>query len=545
MQEVTLATALLQGWSTAAYRPIDDALVGSLLRWVGQGWPFRSAVVYHLDPASKSMLAVGVTGPSAISVSRQPVPCTDSKWQELEKWLDAKEVLRQNSPRRSGKLALLAPESFSESIAIPLATDRDGEELGVRGAVVFEIERGRLAQPSQDSQLLAWGGPFGLALANRLRKDRETTTDAGVADTGDRADRKALREIVVGADAGLRAVMERVQLVAGSDMPVLILGDTGTGKEVVARAIHTRSARSSGPFLRVNCGAIPPELIDSQLFGHERGSFTGASDQRKGWFERAEGGTLFLDEIGELPLAAQVRLLRVLQEKQIERVGGQETLHVDVRIVTATHRDLASMVHQRTFREDLWYRINVFPILLPRLAERREDIPELARHFARKASTSFGIPYVEPTYSDIDQLIEYHWPGNIRELQAVIDRAVILGRGVRLEIATSLGLGQQPRYTPAPDNNEPTFYEVIPESVPPIASGASTAAPNVSSGASSDARIESLNESMKRHIERALIACNGQIEGKRGAADTLRINPHTLRAKMRKLGIHWSDYRKS
>ncbi|MFN9434315.1 MAG: hypothetical protein ACK6DC_05170, partial [Planctomycetota bacterium] len=148
MQEVTLATALLQGWSTAAYRPIDDALVGSLLRWVGQGWPFRSAVVYHLDPASKSMLAVGVTGPSAISVSRQPVPCTDSKWQELEKWLDAKEVLRQNSPRRSGKLALLAPESFSESIAIPLATDRDGEELGVRGALVFEIERGRLAQPS-------------------------------------------------------------------------------------------------------------------------------------------------------------------------------------------------------------------------------------------------------------------------------------------------------------------------------------------------------------------------------------------------------------
>jgi transcriptional regulator with GAF, ATPase, and Fis domain len=252
-----------------------------------------------------------------------------------------------------------------------------------------------------------------------------------------------------------------------------------------------------------------------------------------------------LDEIGELTLAAQVRLLRVLQEKQIERVGGQEMLHVDVRIVTATHRDRASMVHQRAFREDLWYRINVFPILLPTFSERREDIPELARHFARKASTSFGIPYVEPTYSDIDQLIEYHWPGNIRELQAVIDRAVILGRGVRLEIATSLGIGQQPRYTPAPDNNEPTFYEVIPESIPPIASVASVGAPATPGGASSDARIESLNESMKRHIERALIACGGQIEGKRGAAETLRINPHTLRAKMRKLGIRWSDYRKN
>jgi hydrogenase-4 transcriptional activator len=544
MQEVTLATALLQGWSLAAYPPIDDGLVGSLLGWVSQGWPFRSVVVYHFESTSKSILVVGASGPSAVSVSRESITCSDAKWHEMAKWLDSREVLRQNSPRRSGKLAFLAPEAFSESIAIPLVADRDGEQLGVRGAVIFEIERGRLAQPSQDNELVAWGGPFGLALANRLRKHRESTHDTSAADPADRLDRKALREIVVGADAGLRAVMERVQLVAGSDMPVLILGDTGTGKEVVARAIHTRSSRSSGPFLRVNCGAIPPELIDSQLFGHERGSFTGASDQRKGWFERAEGGTLFLDEIGELPLAAQVRLLRVLQEKQIERVGGQQMLHVDVRIVTATHRDLASMVHQRAFREDLWYRINVFPILLPTLSERREDIPELARHFARKASTSFGIPYVEPTFGDIDQLIEYHWPGNIRELQAVIDRAVILGRGVRLEIGASLGLGQQRRYTPVPDNNEPTFYEVIPESIPSIAPLATTEASSNSGVSAGDSRIESLNESIKRHIERALIASNGQIEGKRGAAEALRINPHTLRAKMRKLGIRWSDYRK-
>jgi hydrogenase-4 transcriptional activator len=546
MLEGSLAKSLLQGWELAAYRPIDDALVGAMHSLLGQNWPFPSAIVYQFDAASKGLLVVGASGPNGSLVSRQPSQCTDSKWIELEKWVTSGEILRQNSPRRSGKLALLAPDAFSESMAIPLHVEGASESLALRGAVVFEIERGRIAQPKQDAQLLAWGGPFGLGLANRVRGNREATRDLGSQDPSDRADRKALREIVVGADAGLRAVMERVQLVAGSDMPVLILGDTGTGKEVVARAIHTRSARSSGPFLRVNCGAIPPELIDSQLFGHERGSFTGASDQRKGWFERAEGGTLFLDEIGELPLAAQVRLLRVLQEKQIERVGGQETLHVDVRIVTATHRDLASMVHQRTFREDLWYRINVFPILLPRLSERREDIPELARHFARKASTSFGIPYVEPTYSDIDQLIEYHWPGNIRELQAVIDRAVILGRGVRLEIATSLGIGQQPRYAPLPDNNEPTFYEVIPESIPPVGSistGSSPPVPTV--GSSNDSRIESLNESMKRHIERALIACNGQIEGKRGAAETLRINPHTLRAKMRKLGIHWSDYRKS
>ncbi len=223
--------------------------------------------------------------------------------------------------------------------------------------------------------------------------------------------------------------MERVQIVATSDMPVLILGETGTGKEVVARAIHGRSPRSSKPFVRVNCGAIPPELIDSQLFGHERGSFTGASEQRKGWFERADGGTLFLDEIGELPLAAQVRLLRVLQEHQFERVEGQSHIHVDVRIVAATHRDLSIMVHNRTFREDLWYRINVFPILLPGLRERVEDIPALVRHFAKRAAEKFGLHYVEPSLAEIKQLMNYRWPGNIRELQAVIDRAVILGGG--------------------------------------------------------------------------------------------------------------------
>ena len=549
MQQEALLKALNRGWEIAAYRPIDDVWMAEMLRLVREHWPLQSAIVYELDAATKSLLIAGATGANASAIGRQAISCTDSKWQELDKWMRSGVVLRQNSPRRSGKLAILTPEEFSASLAIPLfvngAFDGAREELALYGAVVFEIERGRVASTDLDPVLQAWSGPIGLALTNRIRSKRESSRDLSTQDSVDRPDRKALRDIVVGADAGLRAVMERVQLVAGSDMPVLILGDTGTGKEVVARAIHTRSARSTGPFLRVNCGAIPPELIDSQLFGHERGSFTGASDQRKGWFERAEGGTLFLDEIGELPLAAQVRLLRVLQEKTIERVGGQETIHVDVRIVTATHRDLASMVHQRTFREDLWYRINVFPILLPRLSERREDIPELARHFARKASASFGITYVEPTYSDIDQLIEYHWPGNIRELQAVIDRAVILGRGVRLEIATSLGLGQQPRYTPAPDNNEPTFYEVIPESVPPMGSVVATPTASPPIGSGNDARIESLNESMKRHIERALLACNGQIEGKRGAADTLRINPHTLRAKMRKLGIRWSDYRKS
>ena len=222
-----------------------------------------------------------------------------------------------------------------------------------------------------------------------------------------RLGRKEIGDTIVGAESGLRSVMDRVELVAPSDAPVLIFGETGTGKELVARAIHNRSRRASGPFDRVNCGAIPPELIDSQLFGHERGAFTGAVEGRRGWFERADGGTLFLDEIGELPLPAQVRMLRILQDGWMERVGGEQSIHVNVRIVAATHRDLAAMVAEGRFREDLWYRIAVFPIVLPTLRERREDIPQLVEHFAARAATRFGLAPVKPTPDDLELLADY------------------------------------------------------------------------------------------------------------------------------------------
>jgi transcriptional regulator with GAF, ATPase, and Fis domain len=345
-----------------------------------------------------------------------------------------------------------------------------------------------------------------------------------------RLGRQEINEAVVGAETGLRLVMERVALVAQSDVPVLILGETGTGKEVVARAIHSRSQRDSGPFIRVNCGAIPPELIDSQLFGHEKGSFTGASEQRKGWFERADGGTLFLDEIGELPLPAQVRLLRVLQDHHVERVGGQQLVPVDVRIVAATHRDLAAMAKAGTFREDLWYRINVFPILLPRLRERMEDIAALARHFAQRAAERFGLPFVEPTPSELQVLLNYPWPGNIRELGAVIDRAVLLGNGRSLEIAKSLGFGQT-----AP-TSQTTHEPSSPQTTPGSEQRSGTSDLTLQ-------QIIPLDMAMKQHIERALTATGGRIEGKKGAAAALAINPHTLRARMRKLGIVWAHFR--
>ena len=247
--------------------------------------------------------------------------------------------------------------------------------------------------------------PFSVALENDRRlREMEALREAAEADKRSlltRLGRRQLADTIVGAEAGLGAVMERVELVARSDAPVLIFGETGTGKELIARAIHGRSNRSAGPFHRVNCGAIPPELIDSQLFGHEQGAFTGAVEMRRGWFERADGGTLFLDEIGELPLAAQVRLLRILQDGQLERVGGQKAIHVDVRIVAATHCDLAGMVTEGRFREDLWYRIAVFPMFLPPLRERRDDIPALAQHLAERAATRFGLPLASPSAEDV------------------------------------------------------------------------------------------------------------------------------------------------
>jgi transcriptional regulator with GAF, ATPase, and Fis domain len=371
--------------------------------------------------------------------------------------------------------------------------------------------------------------PLGVAFENdqrlqelaRMREALEADREALLS----RLERQDISDSVVGATAGLRSVMERVEQVARTDAPVLILGETGSGKEVIARAIHARSRRAAGPVVRVNCGAIPTELVDSELFGHERGSFTGAVSTRKGWFERADGGTLFLDEVAELPLAAQVRLLRVLQDGSLERVGGHQPITVDVRIVTATHRQLEAMVAQGSFREDLWYRISVFPIRLPPLRERQEDIRALCAHFASRAGLRLGGVPLVPSERDIELLRAYNWPGNVRELSAVIERAAILGDGKRLEVAKALG-------SSAPS--------APPRSAPPAAPAepARAEAPLANAG-----KIASLDGAMKAHIERALTAAHGRIEGPFGAAKQLGINPHTLRARMRKLQIDWSRFR--
>jgi transcriptional regulator with GAF, ATPase, and Fis domain len=261
-------------------------------------------------------------------------------------------------------------------------------------------------------------------------------------------ERPAGDERLIGSDTGLAAVMTRAHMVSRSAAPVLLFGETGTGKEIIARAIHEHSTFRTGPFRRVNCGAIAPELIDSELFGHEQGAFTGAVSRRKGWFEQANGGTLFLDEVGELALPAQVRLLRVVQDGEVVRVGGERPARVNVRIVAATHRDLPAMVEAQTFREDLYYRLSVFPIVIPPLRDRPSDIRAFAEYFAERAAHRFGLWPVPVSDEDVRVLTEYRWPGNVREIAAVMDRAVLIGQGRSLSVTTALGLSTRP--TPPP-----------------------------------------------------------------------------------------------
>ncbi len=483
--------------------------------------PIRQLLVRRFDWERKCVetVATGLEGLVAVPAEVRS-ECSEAQKRAVLAWSNKGQLLRR------GPSSL---ERIEAGVVIPAGIQGDvvagplGDSGNPSGVVVLVASDSARLEPCHLDLVQLLLEPFSAAMENDHRlREMAALREAAEADKRSlltRLGRKGLADTVVGADSGLRMVMDRVELVARSDVPVLIVGETGTGKELVARLIHNRSPRASGPFIRVNCGAIPPDLIDSQLFGHERGAFTGAVEARQGWFERADGGTLLLDEMGELPLAAQVRLLRILQDGWLERVGGHSPIHVDVRIVAATHRDLAAMVAAGKFREDLWYRIAVFPIHLPPLRERLQDIPPLAAHFAEKAATRFGLSLVMPTSQDIALLQGYPWPGNIRELAAVIDRAAILGNGARLEVATALGVGRVPA---APPVNNGLVKPAEPESRP---------------------HILSLDDAMKRHIESALVATRGRIEGPYGAARVLKINPHTLRARMRKLGIDWKQFR--
>ena len=313
-------------------------------------------------------------------------------------------------------------------------------------------------------------------------------------------------EGIVGESPALRAVLRKVQQVAPVETTVLLTGETGPGKELIARALHQGSARRDRPLIKVNCGAIPQGVVESELFGHERGAFTGALQRRTGRFELADKGTLFMDEVGELPLDTQVKLLRVLQEHEFERVGSHRTQQVDVRLVAATNRDLEQEVAAHRFRTDLFYRLNVFPIRVPSLRERPSDIPLLVKHFLAQFQRKLAKPLKAVPAESMARLERYAWPGNIRELQNVIERACVLSPGPVVEILDELR---------------------------PMSGGDSALEAPV---ARHDV-IVTLEESERMHIRQALAATGGRMHGPDGAAALLGINPSTLRSRMKKLGI--------
>jgi transcriptional regulator with GAF, ATPase, and Fis domain len=460
-------------------------------------------------------IAIGRCGPIDAPAELTRTSCTHSQFQRLVEWCAAGET-RYGSPDDELMHLLGLAGRWKGTLAAPLAPGEGqyGVLIAHSGSAAFASQHGKLVSDLLEPLTVALANDTRLHELTRLREALEADKRALLTRLG----RQELVDTVVGSTAGLREVMERVAQVAPTDSPVLLLGETGTGKELVARAIHTKSRRASGPIIRVNCGALPPGLIDSELFGHERGSFTGAVAARKGWFERADGGTLFLDEIGELSLEAQVRLLRILQDGTFERVGSHKPLTADVRLVTATNRDLREMVSTGAFREDLWYRIAVFPIWIPPLRERAEDIPALAAHFAARTGVRLGGVRLVPSAEDIELLLSYDWPGNVRELAAVIERAAILGDAKYLRLEAALG---QPR--------------------PVLRSSSQSAVATASSPPES--RGSSLDQVVARQIEQALVECRGRIEGPFGAAVKLAINPHTLRSRMRKLGIDWRRFR--
>lgn len=486
--------------------------------------PLETLMIRHLAADHQRARTVATWPLNAYGASEHEAVLSRADWRRVARWLEEGNALHHaiHGKKATELVELLQlPQVAGDWILMPLMG-----EHGACGAAFAASRKGEEFTKVHADLFTTLREPLGVALDNDARlHELAALREAAEAEKQSllrRLGRSEVVETIVGEDSGLGQVMQRVDLVSRSEVPVLILGETGTGKELVARAIHNRSERANGPFLRVNCGAIPRELIDSQLFGHEKGAFTGANETRHGWFERADQGTLFLDEIGELPLDAQVRFLRVLQDGFVERVGGTKPIRVDVRVVAATHRDLASMVRESAFREDLWYRIAVFPILLPPLRDRVEDIPALARHFARRASIRFGLAPVEPTEADFELLRSYQWPGNIRELGAVIDRAAILGDGHSLELAAALGVA-------------------IPRAPASVIFGTAIPAPAVALSG----KILTLNDAMRAHIEAALRSTHGRIEGARGAAKLLAINPHTLRARMRKLKIDWVAYREN
>ena len=489
-----------------------DTALKRLMTYLQDIMPMSGVVMGTYDPEMNIARILSVIWPpfwkkppDTISFSREMTAFMQENWHG-EPQIKVTNDIEEDDPAIRPMILGIFPEDASR---IHMDLELETERLGIltlfaEGKYRYTQEHRRLISILHD--------PLAVAISNILQY-REIIRLGDLLADDNRYLRQELRvksgDQIVGADFGLRNVMEMVRQVSPLNSPVLLLGETGAGKEVVANAIHETSGRNDKPFVKVNCGAIPEGLIDSELFGHEKGAFTGAVSQKRGRFERAHTGTIFLDEIAELPMAAQVRLLRVLQHHEVERVGGSEPVPIDVRIISATHRNLEAMVQAGSFREDLWFRLNVFPINIPPLRQRTEDIPALVSYFIDKKSRELNIWDPPALEAGSMELLQAHaWSGNVRELENLVERALIQCRvsgEERLLRFTGLTAGQA---TP-----HKKHHPEKPEGIRP------------------------LDHVMAEYIRHVLAQTRGKIEGIQGAANLLGLHPSTLRARMRKLGI--------
>jgi transcriptional regulator with GAF, ATPase, and Fis domain len=481
-----------------------DELFSAICDAMARVIPFDRVALSLYEPESNALRLVTFAGPyqrSDYSPIGRVLDLTDSPVGQA--FLHQKAVLRRDleSERQSSSEERAYGHGFRSLCALPLV---------IRGRSIGAItvgNRTRLQYTEADAAfLMQVANQIAIAIDNMKSHEEIVALKARLEAENVYLQEEIKTEYnfeeIIGQSAPLKQLLRKVEQVAPTETSVLIQGETGTGKELLARAIHDLSPRKERPLVKVNCGAIPAGLVESELFGHEKGAFTGALQKRVGRFELAHGGTIFLDEVGELPPDTQTKILRVLQEGEFERVGSSKAIKVDVRIIAATNRDLREAVKTGSFRSDLFYRLNVFPILAPALRERRSDIPLLVTFFLSRYAKKLGKEIQGVSKDTMDRLTQYGWPGNIRELQNLIERAVVVAEGpiIRIDEAM-LGLD--------PGTDKPG--------------------------------VQSLEDVERAHILRALARTNWVIHGSRGAAAILGINPSTLRSRIQKLGIHKGD----
>ncbi len=498
-----------------------DALFASAYEAIGRVIPFDRAAFLIYQPDSKTLKLLSMQGPiesDFFKVGKE----YDLEETQISAWvLEHQEVVTRGDLKREQQSPgekRLVEEGIQSYCVVPLIAM--GQSMGT--FAVWSKTQNRYTEA--DAELLREvANQVALAIANMKSYEEIASLKARLEKENVYLQEEIRTEHnfeeIVGDSPPLLALLRRVDQVAPTDSTVLIYGETGTGKELIARAIHDRSNRKNRPLVKVNCSAISAGLVESELFGHVKGAFTGAFERRVGRFELADGGTIFLDEVGELPLDTQVKLLRVLQEREFEPVGSNRSVHVDVRIICATNRNLEEAIKAGTFRSDLYYRLNVFPLEVPPLRERRSDIDQLARFFVSRYARNLGKKITAISEGATQKLLSYSWPGNVRELQNVIERALILCNAPVLDLEGDLATVSPSSFVsePLPELAEVSYADQSP--------------------------LQTLQEVERAHILSVLQQTHGVIEGANGAAKTLGMHPNTLRHRMEKLGIKRTAHR--